>query len=76
MGSASAEAYVEAHVRHDLKEAGYVTAEVLGCDEKPNCTITRKRAGGRVNLGFQHGQCMLLHWRCGADTVHVPMPLT
>jgi hypothetical protein len=61
---AEAEAYSEAFARHDLAEHGYVTAEIMRCDDEPPANdITRKRTGGRPTLGFEDGQCVLLNWR-------------
>jgi hypothetical protein len=58
-----AEAYVTAHVSHDLKTAGYVSACVLRCDDVPNCVIYRHRKGGRLRLGIPEGACVWLGWR-------------
>ena len=44
-----AEAYRDHHARHELQEAGYVTADVLHDDDNPpNCSVTRARRGGRT----------------------------
>jgi hypothetical protein len=62
---AEAEAYVVHHVPHDLKDAGatgYVTSKVLHGGEPPNCSISRRRKGGRTYLNFEDGQCALLGW--------------
>jgi hypothetical protein len=67
-----AEAYRDYHARFDLEKAGYVTAEVLAADERPNCSISRKRRGGRTTLGFMHGKCVLLHWHCGGECIMSP----
>jgi hypothetical protein len=66
-----AETYRDHHVRFDLDKAGYVTADVLQDDDPSNCGITRKRRGGRPSLGFEDGQCVLLHWHCGGECINV-----
>jgi hypothetical protein len=57
-----AEVYAEAHARYDLENDGYVTSEILRCDEPSNCSITRARAKGRPTLNFPDGQCVILNW--------------
>jgi hypothetical protein len=68
------EAYIESHVRFELDNAGYVTAEIVRDETKPNCDVIRKRKGGRVYLGFREGECVLQHWRSGRKTIHVRIP--
>jgi hypothetical protein len=68
-----AEVYAEAHARDDVP--GYVTAEVIRCDE--SCTgdfsITfPRRKGGRPTLNFAHGTCHLLGWH----EVGAPAPIS
>jgi hypothetical protein len=59
-----AEVYVHWYARHELEDrGGYVTAEILRCDDEPRNDISRRRAGGRPSLGFTHGECGLLEWR-------------
>ena len=70
-----AEAYRDHHASYELEESGYVTADILHGDDPRNCSVTRNRKGGRTTLAFQHGDCVLLHWRCGSETVSVPVPL-
>jgi len=64
-----AEVYVKAHVPYDFKKAGYVTAEIVRDGAESNCSITRKQKGGRSYLNFGEGECGLLHWRSGRETI-------
>jgi hypothetical protein len=52
--------YADVHARGELE--GYVTAEVLRCDEQPRNSIDHRRSG-RVVLIFTDGECGLLHWK-------------
>ena len=68
-----AEAYRYYHARYELEERGYVTADIAQGDDPNNCSVFRRRKGGRTTLSFGDGDCVLLHWRCGAETVAVPV---
>jgi hypothetical protein len=54
-----AKLYADVSAREELE--GYVTAEVLRCNEHPRNSIHRQRSG-RVDLVFNHGECTLLGW--------------
>jgi hypothetical protein len=57
-----AEAYVE-FARFDLEKEGYLTGWVIHCEgEKPNCSISRRRKGGRPTFLFPDGGCAWLGW--------------
>ena len=58
-----AEVYVVAHAAFELEKAGYVTARAIRCDDLPNCYVMRARKGGRADLVFQDGSCVLLNWQ-------------
>jgi hypothetical protein len=64
-----AEAYIEWHTRFQLEKAGYVTAEPIRCDDKPNCSAVRNSRKGRPTLIFPDGECVMLHWRTTDGTV-------
>jgi hypothetical protein len=57
-----AEAYRDYHARYELEEAGYVTGDIVQGDDLPNCSVIRRRKGGRTTLLFPHGGCEWLDW--------------
>jgi hypothetical protein len=68
-----AQVYIDEHVRYDLEDDGYATAEILRSDDPPTNWITRKRKGGRSTLGFEHGTCTSLSWKPLSVVAH-PQP--
>lgn len=58
---AEAEVYGEFYARHEVK--GFERFEVVHCpNEQNNCSIFRRRRGGRPTLTFPDGSCVLLGW--------------
>ena len=55
--------YAEAHVSFDLKDVGYLSGRTVRCGELPNCSIVRRRKGGRATLAHPEGSCAWLGWR-------------
>jgi len=48
------------HAREELELEGYVTAEILRCNERPWNSIIHER--GKSRFTFPHGTCHLLGW--------------
>jgi hypothetical protein len=56
-----AQLYAERYATHEVE--GYVTSDIIRCDEPPVNSITRKRKGSKdLYLGFADGTCGSLSW--------------
>jgi hypothetical protein len=56
-----AKVYVESYARFNVP--GFRSGEIMPSGGAPNCSITRKRKGGRATLEFRHGECVLKTWK-------------